>query len=84
MLYGSFMSNESSKPAPLTNGCELSLSEFQRRRTDVKYLVASGGWIYLTEQGKRRMAIVPVEVAEEHELSTLSGLAEQGRDGASE
>lgn len=61
--YGAAMSYEQK---PLHPGDEMTMTEFARRRDDATLLVVSGGHIYLTRRGKRRMALVPAEVAEKH------------------
>lgn len=60
MMYGCIMSEE------LKSGAVISTSVFARRREDVKWLIAEGGHVYLSINGRPRMklaAIPPDELA---------------------
>lgn len=54
-------------PTELVDGVELTATEFQARRSDVTFFVAGGGVLYVTVNGKRRMALVPAHVGEQYE-----------------
>lgn len=65
----------------LGDGSELPLAQFAKSRSEAKYAVASGSIVYLTENGRRRMALVPVEVAEA-ELQRRGHTRSTGSTGA--
>ncbi|MBA8827802.1 hypothetical protein FHX42_005209 [Saccharopolyspora lacisalsi] len=50
----------------LESGDELTMTEFASQRDDASFVVGAGGYLYLTRNGKRRMALVPAHVAEQH------------------
>lgn len=50
----------------LKSGDMLTMTAMAQRREELHDVVVSGGYIYLSRNGRRKMALVPAHVAEEH------------------
>jgi hypothetical protein len=53
-------------PTELFDGVDLTATDFVSRRTDVAFFVNAGNTAFVTINGKRRFALVPVEIGEDH------------------
>lgn len=50
----------------LKSGDTLTMTNMAQRREELHDVIVSGGYVYLTRNGRRKMALVPAHVAEEH------------------
>ncbi|MGB6165778.1 MAG: hypothetical protein WBF75_25010 [Pseudonocardiaceae bacterium] len=83
MSYDRGMIAEPIETSELGDSIELPLTEARNRLLELaETTVRDGGIVYLTRYGRRVAAIVPADVAENHEHmenAYLSALADEGR-----